>query len=94
MADQHELDDWVWDRLQDWMRHRGVWQGDVTLRFGPSGIETVREKRLTAIASLHVCHLWGDIQYGRTTMIIQNGERRMIEEERTHRRPEDTHEPL
>jgi hypothetical protein len=87
MPDALPLDQWVSDRIQEWLTYRGIWYGEVTLRFGESGIELLREKRITHINSVGECGLWGNIQYGRTSVLIHDGQQRIIEEERTTRRP-------
>jgi len=92
VSDALPLDQWVSDRFQEWLTYRGVLHGEVTCRFGESGIEMLREKRVTHINSVGECGLWGNIQYGRTSVLIQNGQQRIIEEERTTRRPENAHD--
>lgn len=87
MTDNLPLDPWVWDRLQEWLS--SSWRGEVTLRFGDTGIEMLREKRITHVNSIGPCGLWGNIQYGRTSVLIQNGQQHIIEEERTTRRQEE-----
>ena len=71
------IDPWVYDRFLPWLSQ--LWHGEVTLRFGPSGIEYVREKRQTMVSSFGEQSLWGDTQFGRTTIVVQHGQQFMIE---------------
>lgn len=85
------IDPWVYDRLLPWLSQ--LWHGEVTLRFGPNGIEYVREKRQTMVSSFGNGHqLWGDTQFGRTTIVVQHGQQFMIEEERVVKPPKDRQE--
>jgi hypothetical protein len=90
------MESWVAQRLLEWATND--WQGELTFSFSSgAGVTYVREVRQTMISPMRdgksalsaESALWGNIRFGAVTLAFREGERYMIEEVRTTRRPAD-----